>query len=61
MSKTLFLRDQEVWIKGYSDCEIGYQLLTKHKTNFWTPMPSISTHCINPFLAPLVDWKKVIN
>lgn len=61
MSKSLFLRDQEVWIKGYSDCEIGYQLLTKHKTNFWTPMPSVSTHCINPFLAPLVDWKKVIN
>lgn len=61
MSKALFLRDQELWIKGYSDCEIGYQLSTKHKTNFWTPMPSVSTHCINPFVAPLVDWQKVIN
>ena len=61
MSKALFLRDQELWIKGYSDCEIGHQLSTKHKTNFWTPMPSISTHCINPFVAPLVDWQKVIS
>jgi len=61
MPPHLFLRDKELWLKGYSDCEIGHQLNTKHQTKFWAPMPSISTHCINPFVAPLVDWEKVIN
>lgn len=61
MTKDLFLRDKEFWLGGYSDCEIGHQLLTKYGTNFWTPIPSISTHAINPFVAPMIDWDKIIN
>lgn len=61
LSKDLFLRDKEIWLKGYSDCEIGYHLSTKHGTKFWTPIPSLSTHCINPFVAPIINWEKVIS
>jgi hypothetical protein len=58
-TKELFLRDFNLWSGGYSDCEIGYQLKKIHNTNFWTPMPSVSTHCINPFIAPLINWEKI--
>lgn len=61
MTRDLFLRDQELWLNGYSDCEIGTQLNKKYQTKFWTPIPSISTHCINPFVAPIIDWEKVVN
>jgi len=60
-SKELFLRDKDLWINGYSDCEIGTQLRQRHQTKFWTPIPSVSTHCINPFVAPIIDWEKINN
>ena len=60
-TKDLFLRDKELWLTGNSDCEIGFQLNTKHGTKFWTPIPSVSCHVINPFCAPLIPWEKVID
>lgn len=61
MSRNIWVRDKDMWLEGYSDCEIGHQVTSKYKTRIWTPMPALNTHCVNPFVAPLIDWEKVIN
>ena len=56
----LWERDSQLWTDGLSDCEIGFRV-TQLGTKIYTPMPAFSTHCINPFVAPLVNWEKIIN
>ena len=60
MSKKTWERDKKMWLDGYSDCEIGNQIVPRYGTRIWTPIPSISTHCVNPFVAPCIDWAKLI-
>lgn len=60
MSKGIWERDKFMWLGGYSDCEIGHQITKNHGARIWSPMPALSTHCVKPFVAPLVDWGKII-
>lgn len=55
-----FNRDyDEYWSKGYSDCSLNHAIRTKYKSRFWSPIPSLSCHVIDPFLPPLINWPEV--
>lgn len=58
----IFNRDYEdYWKRGYSDCSLNYEIRKKYKTQFWTPMPSLSCHTIDPFIPPFIPWVDVMN
>lgn len=57
-----FERDySDYWSKGYSDCSLNKIISDKYGTVFWTPMPSLSCHCLNYFLPPFIDWKRILS
>jgi len=61
MSKKLFDRDYDLLSFGMSDNTFCGKISEKYQTKFLTPIPSLSTHCQIPFIAPFIDWEKIIN
>jgi hypothetical protein len=58
----MFNRDFDpYWKMGYSDGSMSDILSKKYGTTYWTPIPSLSTHCVNPFIAPFKNWNQLIN
>jgi hypothetical protein len=58
----LFNRDFDpYWKMGYSDGSMCGILAKQYGTKYWTPIRSLSTHCVYPFIAPFIDWEKIIN
>lgn len=60
MSKRLFDRDYDLLSIGISDNTACGTISQRHSTRFLTPIPSLNTHCQNPFIAPYIDWEKII-
>jgi len=61
MSKKLFYRDYDLLSCGTSDNTQCGKISELYETKFLSPIPSIATHCQIPFLAPFLDWNKIIN
>lgn len=61
MSRQLFNRDYDLLSCGISDNTMCGKISELYKTKFLSPIPSLATHCQNPFIAPFVDWNKIIN
>lgn len=58
----LFNRDFDpYWKTGYSDGSMCAILGEKYETTYWTPIRSLATHCVNPFVAPFINWSNLIN
>lgn len=36
-----------------------FRALLERNIRLWSPIPGRSTHCIAPYLSPLVDWQKL--
>ena len=61
LSKKLFLEDFDIHTNDKAD-NSRFGFLTKNRNRaVLTPIPSLSTHCVNPYLAPFVDWKTINN
>ena len=59
--KNLFDRDFSALSIGISDNTHCFNINKEYNTKFLSPIPTLSTHCQLPFLAPLVDWEKLQN
>lgn len=56
----IFNRDYlNYWSKGYSDCSLNAEIGKKYGTKFWTPIPSLSCHVIDPFCPPTINWPEI--
>lgn len=60
MTSKMFNDNYDIFGKGIADntsCGIlgerGYLILS--------PIPSLATHCTEPFVAPLIDWQKILD
>ena len=60
MSKKVFDRDYDLHSIGISD-NTGCEQFLKRGSTCYTPIPSLATHCQEPWVAPLIDWEGVIN
>jgi hypothetical protein len=59
---SIFNRDFDpYWKTGYSDGSMCAILAQKYETTYWTPIRSLATHCVNPFVAPFINWQNLIN
>ena len=58
MPKELFDRDYDLLSIGMSDNTFCGKISEKHQAKFLSPIPSISTHCQFPFIAPFINWEK---
>lgn len=56
VQKRVFLEDIEVWSSQLSDFYVFAYLRTLKRRVLLNPVPSLSTHCMEGFLAPTVDW-----
>ena len=57
VNKQILHEDYDVHTTFYSDHDKFIQLGTTRGRIIISPIPSLSTHCENDFLAPLINWK----
>lgn len=58
IKKNIFEEDYHDHVNVFGDHQ-KFLDLTKNKNRFvLTPMPGLSTHCMNNLLSPTIDWKK---
>lgn len=61
ITKKTFNEDYDIHSTGESDAG-RFDKLTKQRGRVvLSALPGFSTHCVNPFMSPLVDWEKVQN
>ena len=56
VQKRVFLQDIDVWSSQLSDFYVFTYLRTFKRRALLNPVPGLSTHCMEGFLAPTVDW-----
>ena len=56
VQKRVFMQDLEVWSSRLSDFYVFTYLRLLKRRVLLSPVPSLSTHCMAGYLAPLVDW-----
>jgi hypothetical protein len=56
MRRTYFSLRGTVYLYEFA----GRRLLIGKPFTLWSPMPSLATHMVEPFMAPGVDWNKLI-
>lgn len=61
MSKRIFDEDYDILSQGLAD-NTTYGIITKRSGRaILSPIPSLSTHAENPFVAPVINWEQIIN
>ena len=59
--KKIFLEDYDIHTKVIGDHN-KWLYLNEHKERFiLTPMPGLSTHCMDGLLSPTINWKQINN
>lgn len=58
-SRALWGRIKKTAIHHRNEDRVFFRTLLKMGVRLWTPMPGQSTHCVTPYMTPLVDWEKV--
>lgn len=52
----IFKDNYDIFYKyGYLDGDVWYDLAKKNH-RLWTPIPSLATHMVKDYMAPIVDW-----
>jgi hypothetical protein len=59
--KRILNEDFELHITNNSDFHRFEFLRKERQRNVLSPIPSLSTHCEIEWLAPIVDWEKIVN
>ena len=59
-TNNIFRKSYDLFIQGIADNTLCGEM-SKRNTWFASPIPAIATHCERPFIAPIVDWEKIIN
>ncbi len=61
IKKQLFDLDFDIHTKVVGDHNKFIDLYTKRNRAVITPIPGLSTHCMEGLLSPTIDWKKINN
>lgn len=60
VNKKVLEEDYDVHTSFYSDHDKFIWLGQNRKRIILTPLPSLSTHCVKQFMAPIIDWNKIL-
>lgn len=59
ITKQLFDEDYDIWSTAVGDHET-FLYLNKERNRFtYTPIPGLSTHCMNNLLSPTINWENI--
>lgn len=59
ITKQLFDKDYDIWSTAVGDHET-FLYLNKERNRFiYTPIPGLSTHCMNNLLSPTINWENI--
>lgn len=59
ITKKLFDLDYDVWSTTVGDHNTFLQLQQTRNRFVFTPLPGLSTHCMEGLLSPTIDWKNI--
>lgn len=61
ITRNIFDQDFDVWINAVGD-HPTFIYLNEHKNrSLVTPIPGLSTHCMEKLMSPTIDWEKINN
>jgi hypothetical protein len=61
ISKKILEEDEDVNTGGPGDHNKFLYLSEMRNRFILTPVPGLSTHCMDAFLSPTIDWEKINN
>jgi hypothetical protein len=61
VNKKTLDNDYDVHTSFYSDHDKFIWLGQNRNRLVISAIPSLSTHCVNKFMAPIIDWNKINN
>jgi hypothetical protein len=61
ISRETFEKDLDIWATTIGDHNT-FLWLNKHRERFvFTPIPGLSTHCMEELMSPTIDWEQINN
>jgi hypothetical protein len=61
ISRDIFEKDFDIWANAVGDHNT-FLYLTEKKNRFTlTPIPGLSTHCMETLMSPTINWKQINN
>ncbi len=61
VTKKLFDLDYDIWSTTVGDHNTFLNLYETRSRQVLTPIPGLSTHCMDGLLSPCIDWEKINN
>jgi hypothetical protein len=61
ITKQLFDDDYDIWSNAVGDHETFLYLNRERGRFVYSPIPGLSTHCMNDLLSPTINWKQYVN
>jgi hypothetical protein len=59
ITRKIFDEDYDIWSTAVGDHEM-FLYLNKNRNRFvYTPIPGLSTHCMNNLLSPCINWENI--
>ncbi len=59
ITRDLFDKDYDIWSDAVGDHNT-FMYLNEHRNRFvLTPIPGLSTHCMEMLMSPTIDWEKI--
>lgn len=58
ITRKVFEEDYNIWIDAVGDHNTFLDLQEKKNRFVLTPIPGLSTHCMESLMSPCIDWKK---
>lgn len=61
ITRDIFDKDYDIWSEAVGD-HPTFMYLNEHRNRFvMTPIPGLSTHCMEYLMSPTIDWEKINN
>jgi hypothetical protein len=57
--RSIFLQDFDYWFRDIQDHVQFQELYSKKCRTLLSPIPGLSTHCMEGYLSPAVDWNSI--